>query len=44
MTLKAREGYFVRNAEVETALLYMAYNMRRAINMVGVSQMMAALT
>lgn len=41
MTLKAREGYFVRNAEAE---LYMAYNMRRAINMVGVSQMMAALT
>lgn len=31
-------------AEAETALLYMAYNMRRAINMVGVSQMMAALT
>lgn len=83
MTLKAREEYFVRNAEEkscvlsagkssqpeinkekrrhpfgtvkrhltgyyfllkgklkaesETALLYMAYNMRRAINMVGVS-------
>lgn len=31
-------------AEAETALLYMAYNMRRAINMVGVSQMVAALT
>ena len=33
-----------KKAESETALLYMAYNMRRAINMVGVSQMMAALT
>lgn len=31
-------------AESETALLYMAYNMRCAINMVGVSQMMSALT
>ena len=31
-------------AEAETALLYMAYNMWLAINMVGVSQMMAALT
>lgn len=30
--------------EAETALLYMAYNMRRAINMVGVSQMVVALT
>ena len=30
-------------AEAETALLYMAYNMRRAINMVGVSRMVAAL-
>lgn len=31
-------------AEAETALLYMAYNMRRAINMVGVSRMVAALS
>lgn len=30
--------------EAETALLYMAYNMRRAINMVGVNQMVVALT
>ena len=30
--------------EAETALLFMAYNMRRAINMVGVNQMVAALT
>ncbi|WP_288604775.1 hypothetical protein [uncultured Treponema sp.] len=32
------------NAEFETALLYMAYNMRRAINMVGISQLVAAWT
>ena len=31
-------------AEAETALLFMVYNMRRAINMVGVSQMVAALS
>lgn len=30
-------------AEAETALLFMAYNMRRAINKVGVSRMMTAL-
>ena len=30
-------------AELETALLYMAYNMWRAINMVGVRQLVAAL-
>lgn len=29
--------------EAETALLFMAYNMRRAINMVGVNRMVAAL-
>ena len=31
-------------AESETALLYMAYNMRRAINMVGIRQRVAAWT
>ena len=30
--------------EAETALLFMAYNMWRAINMVGVSKMVAALS
>ncbi len=29
--------------EAETALLYMAYNMRRAINMVGVSRLLLEL-
>ncbi len=42
------EGYYFllkgkAKVEAETALLFMAYNMKRAINMLGVRQMVAAL-
>lgn len=49
-SIRNRKAAFVRyyyllkgKAEVEVALLCMAYNMWRAINMVGVRQLVAAL-